>query len=42
MADDLVSLQIDRHYRGAVGAYYKDFRQVSDEEVLALLRSVGN
>ena len=39
-ADDLVSLQIDRYYRGAVGAYYKDFRQVSDEEVSALLRSV--
>ena len=39
-ADDLVSLQIDRYYRGAVGAYYKDFRQVSDEEVIALLRSV--
>lgn len=38
--DDLVSLQIDRYYRGAVGAYYKDFRQVSDEEVIALLRSV--
>lgn len=40
LADDLVSLQIDRYYRGAVGAYYKDFRQVSDEEVIALLRSV--
>ena len=39
-ADDLVALQIDRYYRGAVGAYYKDFRQVSDEEVIALLRSV--
>ena len=23
-ADDLVSLQIDRYYRGAVGAYYRD------------------
>ncbi len=38
LADDLVSLQIDRHYRGAVGAYYKDFRQVSDNEVIALLK----
>jgi predicted phosphoribosyltransferase len=40
MADDLVSLDIDRNYMGAVGAYYRDFRQVSDEEVIALLKSV--
>ncbi len=38
-ADDLVALDIDRYYRGAVGAYYRDFRQVSDKEVINLLKS---
>jgi len=41
MADDLISLDIDRNYLGAVGAYYKDFRQVEDEEVIALLKSAN-
>lgn len=41
MADDLVSLYIDRKYLGAVGAYYRDFRQVSDSEVIALLQSAN-
>jgi putative phosphoribosyl transferase len=36
----LVSLQIDRMYLGAVGAYYADFRQVTDDEVIALLKAV--
>jgi predicted phosphoribosyltransferase len=38
MADELVSLEIDARYLGSVGAYYRDFRQVEDEEVIALLR----
>lgn len=42
MADELVSLYIERHYLGAVGAYYIDFRQVEDNEVMALLKSVNN
>lgn len=40
MVDDLVSLDIDAHYRGTVGAYYEDFNQVEDREVIALLQSI--
>lgn len=36
-ADELVALHIPRHFLGAVGAYYDDFTQVEDEEVIALL-----
>jgi putative phosphoribosyl transferase len=35
--DELVALIIDRNYRGAVGAYYEDFPQVEDAEVMKLL-----
>lgn len=38
LADRLVSLKIDEHYLGYVGAYYRDFSQVEDEEVLRLLK----
>lgn len=41
MGVDLVALQIDRAYLGAVGAYYADFRQVTDGEVAALLKQVN-
>lgn len=41
MVDDLVSLDIDAHYLGAVGAYYEDFSQVEDSEVISLLKSVA-
>jgi len=37
MVDDLVALDIDENYLGAVGAYYDDFGQTTDEEVIALL-----
>lgn len=37
MVDDLVALDIDEYYLGAVGAYYDDFGQTTDEEVIALL-----
>ena len=37
--DDLVALDIPEYYLGAVGAYYEDFRQVTDDEVIALLRA---
>lgn len=36
-ADALVALEESGHYRGSVGAYYRDFRQLSDEDVLAEL-----
>jgi predicted phosphoribosyltransferase len=35
--DDVVALDAPLFYRGAVGAYYEDFHQVTDAEVLALL-----
>jgi len=37
MVDELVAIKIDPYYLGAVGAYYEDFNQVSDEEVMALI-----
>lgn len=36
--DELVALDIPEFYLGAVSAYYDDFPQVSDEEVIALLK----
>lgn len=36
--DDFVSIATPRDF-GAVGLYYRDFHQVTDEEVIALLRS---
>ncbi len=36
--DEVVVLAGDDYYLGAVGAYYDDFPQVSDVEVVALLR----
>ena len=35
-ADDLVCLE-DHEFFGAIGFYYRDFRQVSDEEVIKIL-----
>ena len=42
-ADEIVALEIaeDDSFLGAVGAYYDDFRQVEDEEVIELLKSQG-
>lgn len=39
LTDRLISLNIDKDYLGAVGAYYEDFHQVSDEEVILLLQA---
>jgi len=36
--DEIVCLNTDEEYSGAVGAYYNDFPQVSDEEVKAILK----
>lgn len=38
MIDELVALDVDPYYLGSVGAYYEDFHQVSDEEVVSSLR----
>lgn len=35
--DEIVALDIDSNYRGAVGAYYRNFPQLTDEEVINLL-----
>lgn len=37
-ADRVVALEIPVFFLGAVGAYYDDFRQVEDEEVVQLLK----
>ncbi len=37
MADELVSVEIDPYYLGSVGAYYRYFPQVTDQEVIDLL-----
>ncbi|MBU4440502.1 MAG: phosphoribosyltransferase [Acetobacterium sp.] len=42
MVDELVSLDIDANYRGAVGAYYEDFTQVEDSEVISILNAFEN
>lgn len=40
MVDDYVGIEIDDYYfQGAVGAYYEEFRQVEDEEVIQILNS---
>ena len=39
--DEFVVLDRSPYYLGAVGAYYDYFMQVSDDEVVALLRSVA-
>lgn len=39
--DDFVVLDRSPYYLGAVGAYYDYFPQTTDEEVIALLRSVA-
>lgn len=38
--DEVVALDIPEYYLGAVGAYYDDFTQVTDEEVVSLLQSL--
>jgi predicted phosphoribosyltransferase len=39
-ADEVVFLSSPRRF-GSVGAFYRDFGQVSDEEVAALLREAA-
>lgn len=39
-ADELVALDEPAVYLGAVGAYYKNFPQVEDEEVIELMKEV--
>jgi len=39
-ADDIVCLE-DHLMFGAIGFYYRDFRQISDEEVIEILQRFG-
>ena len=39
-ADDIVCLETPEIF-GAIGAFYDDFRQISDREVIALLKACG-
>jgi predicted phosphoribosyltransferase len=39
-ADDIVCLK-DDEFLGAIGAYYRDFSQVSDEEVIDILKQLS-
>ena len=39
-ADKIIVLKDEREYLGAVGAYYQNFPQVSDEEVIGLLGQI--
>ena len=36
-SDEIVALDIPRHYAGSVGAYYDEFKQVEDAEVIDCL-----
>lgn len=40
VTDEIICLEMPRHFT-AVGAYYDDFSQLSDEEVIALLDQAG-
>lgn len=41
VVDELVALDIDQSYLGAVGAYYDNFLQVEDDVVIELLQEVA-
>jgi putative phosphoribosyl transferase len=41
VADDVVALMMDPDF-GAVGQYYEEFEETTDEEVLALLHRQAN
>ena len=40
LVDDVVALYIPAGYFGAIGSYYQDFDEVSDEEVVSLIQTV--
>ena len=42
LADEVIVLDSDENFLGAVGAYYQDFEQVTDEEVVSILKSARN
>jgi putative phosphoribosyl transferase len=40
-ADDVVCLEDHRDF-GAIGYFYRDFHQISDQEVIKLLQAAGS
>lgn len=36
--DQLIAIEIPEYFAGAIGAYYQDFSQVSDKEVIQMLK----
>lgn len=38
MVDEVAAIEIPRGFFGAIGAYYEDFRQLEDEDVVRLLK----
>jgi len=41
LVDDLAALEVSAYYLGAVGAYYADFPQITDREVILMLDRVN-
>lgn len=41
LVDDVAFVDVPDIFKGAVGAYYRSFPQVEDEEVMAMLRSLN-
>ncbi|MDP4038883.1 MAG: phosphoribosyltransferase family protein [bacterium] len=39
LADEVMSIKVDENFLGAVGAYYENFSQVEDDEVIAIMKS---
>lgn len=40
LVDDFVAVQIPEYFQGAVGAYFEDFHQLSDDDVLAAMTAL--
>lgn len=40
LVDDFVAVQIPEYFQGTVGAYFEDFRQLSDDDVLAAMTAL--
>lgn len=42
LVDDIAAVLIPETFKGAVGAYYADFKQLEDEEVMEMLHTYEN
>jgi predicted phosphoribosyltransferase len=42
LVDEVVGLEISDRFLGSVGAYYSDFTQVSDDQVVDMLRMLDS